>query len=109
MDLVKAFDKMQLKLVMNDMWHAGIKGRIWRNMYNINKEAKIYIKTPLGITEGHEIGETVKQGSVLASKMASMHTDGVNRMFENTGMGINYGNIMINNLVFQDDVINNPD
>ena len=105
LDLVKAFDKMQLKLVMNDMWHAGIKGRIWRNMYNINKEAKIYIKTPLGITEGHEIGETVKQGSVLASKMASMHTDGVNRMFENTGMGINYGNIIINNLVFQDDVI----
>ena len=42
---------MQLKLVVNDMWHAGIKGRIWRNMYNINKEAKIYIKTPLGITE----------------------------------------------------------
>ena len=64
---------MQLKMVMNDMWTAGVKGRIWRNIYQINKEAKIHIKTPMGVTEGQEIGETVKQGSVLASKMASLH------------------------------------
>ena len=105
LDLIKAFDKMQLKLVMNDMWTAGVRGRIWRNIYQINKEAKIHIKTPMGITEGIKIGETVKQGSVLASKMASLHTDGANRMFVNTGLGIQYGEIKINNLIFQDDII----
>lgn len=105
LDLVKAFDKMQLKLVMNDLWQSGIRGRIWRTIYEINKESIIYIKTPLGITEGREIGETVKQGSVLASKMASLHTDGVNRMFTNTGLGIQYGSLTINNLIFQDDII----
>ena len=56
LDLIKAFDKMQLKLVMNDMWTAGVRGRIWRNIYEINREAKIHIKTPMGITEGREIG-----------------------------------------------------
>ena len=105
LDLVKAFDKMRLKLVMNDLWKAGIRGRIWRNIYEVNKESRIFIKTPLGTTEGYNIGETVKQGSVLASKMASLHTDGVNRMFENTGMGVQYGTVTINNLIFQDDII----
>ena len=34
LDLIKAFDKMMLKLVMNDLWTAGVS--IWRNMYRIN-------------------------------------------------------------------------
>ena len=105
LDLVKAFDTMQLKPVMNDMWHAGIKGKIWRNIYNINKESTIYIKTPFGPGKPVKIGETVKQGSVLASKMASLHTDGVNRLFQDTGLGMKYGNVVINNLIFQDDII----
>ena len=81
-DLVKAFDKMMLKNVMIDLWNAGVRGRIWRNIYTINKEAFIKVKTPMGPTRDAEIGETLKQGSVLASTLAALHTDGVNRLFK---------------------------
>ena len=104
-DLVKAFDKMVLKNVMIDLWNAGVKGTIWRNIYNINKQAFIKIKTPLGLTPDAEIGETLKQGSVLASTLAALHTDGVNKMFSNNEAGISYGDVKINQLLFQDDIL----
>ena len=35
LDLVKAFDKMVLRCVLNDLWRMNIRGRIWRNIYQI--------------------------------------------------------------------------
>ena len=105
MDLKKAFDTMVLVNVMNNMWEAGIRGKIWRIIYEINKKAIIYIKTPFGTTTSLETYENLKQGSVLASKMAAMHTDTVNKIFKNSGLGIMYGKMNIGNLLFQDDII----
>ena len=105
MDLQKAFDTMVLINVMNNLWEARIKGKIWRFIYEINKKAIIHIKTPFGTTSSIETHENLKQGSVLASKMAAIHTDGVNKLFKNSGLGILYGKINIGNLLFQDDII----
>ena len=90
---------------MLDLWQAGIRGKIWRNIYLINKAAKIKVRTPMGLTNSAEIGETLKQGSVLASTLAALHTDGVNRLFKNTEAGVTYGNAKINQLLFQDDIL----
>lgn len=68
-DLKKCFDKMVLKNIMSGLWKVGIRGRLWRNLYKINEKAKIRIKTAHGHTEEIEIGETLKQGSVVASSM----------------------------------------
>ena len=105
LDLVKAFDKMILKGVLIDLWKIEVRGRCWRNIYHINKKTDITIKTPFGRTEKMEIGETLKQGSVLASTLAALHTDTVNRLFNNAGTGIWYGNEKINLLLFQDDIV----
>ena len=105
LDLVKAFDKMILKAVLLDLWECDIKGRIWRNIYHINKSAILRIKTPFGKTQKFEIGETLKQGSVLATALAALHTDGVSKLFNNKGLNISYGNLKINNLLFQYDIL----
>ena len=105
MDLKKAFDKMVLKNVLNDLWKANIKGKIWRNVYKINQATRIKIKTPYGETDYTQTGEIVKQGSVLASTLAALHTDGVNEYFLLSGLGINYGKIHIPNLIYQDDIV----
>ena len=104
-DLIKAFDKMILKNVLNDLWNAEVRGRIWRNIYHINKKAILKIKTPMGLTEECEIGETLKQGSVLASSLAALHTDSVNRLFNHRENGVIYGDMKLNQLLFQDDIL----
>ena len=100
-DLKKAFDKMILRNVMNDLWKINIRGKIWRNIYEINCKAIIKIKTAIGETEEVEVGEVLKQGSVLASSLAAMHTDTISRYTT----GIKYGDIEIPQLLFQDDIV----
>ena len=66
-DLIKAFDKMSLKHVLNDIWRCEIKGKIWRTIYKVNSHSNISIKTAVGNSPEFEIGESLKQCSVLAT------------------------------------------
>ena len=102
-DLKKAFDKMILTHVMNDIWDANIRGRIWRNILKINEKTNIIIKTPYGNTDKVNAQQILKQGSVLASTMAALLTDSSNKLIHNQ-LGTWYGEIKINNILFQDDI-----
>lgn len=105
LDLRTAFDKMSLKHVLNDLWRCNVRGKIWRTIYNINQRSNISIKTALGHSPEFNIGESLKQGSVLASSLAAMHTDSLSQLFSNEGLGVMYGDIRINCLLFQDDIV----
>ena len=105
LDLIKAFDKMSLRHVMNDLWRCGVRGKIWRTIYNNNSHSNISIKTALGNSPEFEIGESLKQGSVLATSLAALHTDTITQLFRDEGLGVLYGNLRINCLLFQDDIV----
>ena len=102
-DLKKAFDKMILINVMEDLWQANIKGRIWRNIFIINQSTNIIIKTPYGETEKMNVEQILKQGSVLASTLAALHTDSSNKYLQKE-LGTWYGNLHLHSLLFQDDI-----
>ena len=104
-DLRKAFDKMVLKNVMINLWEIGIRGKIWRVIYNINQKAIIRIKSNLGITNELLIGEILKQGSVLAANLAALHTDTLSKRFNHSGQGTHYGQELIPLLLYQDDIV----
>ena len=101
-DLQKAFDKMVLRNIMEDLWRKNVRGKIWRNIYIINSKARLSIKTAFGETEEVKVGEVLKQGSVLASTLAAMHTD---TLSEYSNKGVKYGQITIPQLIFQDDIV----
>lgn len=105
LDLVKAFDKMELKAVLLNLWNTNVKGKIWRTIYLINNKSTLTIKTAFGTTDAFEVGETIKQGSVLATTLAALHTDTVTKLFANKALSLKYGNIKIENLLFQDDIL----
>ena len=105
MDLSKAFDKMVLKNIMVNLWNAEIRGRIWRTILKINEYANLTVSTPFGTTEEFTSKEILKQGSVLASTLAAMHIDDINNYFGNENLGTYYGEIKIENLLFQDDIV----
>ena len=79
-DLVKCFDKLWLKDCIVDIWKAGIREREAKTLYLLNKKAKIWIKTPVGMTESIEVNEVVKQGTVFAVKLCCSTTGEVNHI-----------------------------
>ena len=105
-DLKKAFDKMVIKNILQNLWEIGIRGKIWRMIHKINEKAIIRIKMNSGTTtDEFTTGEILKQGSVLAANLAAFHTDTLARKFCNKNLGIDYGKINVPLLLFQDDVV----
>ena len=63
-DLKKYFDSESLKDAMNALYHCGIKGKLYRLFFELNKSNNVNIQTTYGMTESAETGENVSQGSV---------------------------------------------
>ena len=105
-DLKKAFDKMVVKNILQNLWESGIRGKIWRFIKKINDKAIIRIKTnAANTTDEFTTKDILKQGSVLAANLAAMHTDTLAEKFRYRNLAVEYGNISLPLLLFQDDVV----
>ena len=63
-DIVKCFDKMWLKEVLNDLYDVKMNNDQLALLYNLNRTSKVAMKTPCGMTERMEMNELVLQGGV---------------------------------------------
>ena len=104
-DISKFFDRENLRDVMNELYNLGIKGKIYRLIYQLNKNSVIAVKTPVGVTEECETGEGVAQGSVEgASISAASLGAGVMDMFKDSLDEVNFAGVKLGPLLYQDDV-----
>ena len=95
-DAVKCFDKLWLRSCIIELYRAGVDVSDIFFIYCLNKQSEVMIKTSVGDTSYIEVGETVKQGSILGPTIACLETDSVNRMGDehvtsysgNVGIGI---------------------
>ena len=58
-DLQKFFDFENLRDTMDSLYRLGVKGRVYRLLYNMNKEVEIEVKTPVGLSESEKVKEIV--------------------------------------------------
>ena len=104
-DLKKYFDSEVLVDAMDNLYKCGINGKLYRLIYELNKSNFIRIKTPVGITDGFASGENVTQGSVGGGIISSLNLDiPIVNYFENSEDEVNYGNITMNPIIYQDDL-----
>jgi hypothetical protein len=50
-DISKFFDRESLRDGMNAIYNCGIKGKLYRLIYNMNKDTKIRVRTAVGETD----------------------------------------------------------
>ena len=90
---------------MDNLYKSGIKGKLYRLIYELNKNNFIKIKTPVGITDGFKTGENVTQGSVGGGLISSLNLDvPVATYFQNSEYEVHYGDIKMSPLIYQDDL-----
>ena len=103
-DIMKCFDKMELKEAMKEVWMKGIKIKHWRLIYLMNKDNKLIPLTELGKCKEIEVEEMIKQGSVLGAVISALTIDSLTRIIENHGKSWEIGGAKMNPLLFQDDI-----
>ena len=78
-DFKQMFDGMNLKEAMSDLFDSGIDDDQLPLIYEANKNIKIQVKTPNGLTVEQTLEENVLQGDTLSSIIASNQVDTIGK------------------------------
>ena len=104
-DISKYFDRENLRDCMSELYNCGVKGKIYRLTYELNKNTEISVKTAVGSTEFCEVGELVGQGTNEGAVISSVNLDGgIREYFEDSNKEVVYSGLTLGPCLFQDDI-----
>jgi hypothetical protein len=89
-DYKQMFDAINLKQAANDIFDVGVDDDNLILLYKANKDVKMAINTPYGLTERQTIENVVLQGDTFGSILASVQVDSIAKEVEETGLGYKY-------------------
>ena len=106
-DVEKAYDRADINNMLHVMWNAGIKGKMWRILRDLNTNLKAVVKMRFGTSR--EISRVIggKQGSRVFGRMFSKQMDILSDDFiENRNEKVKVSeNLSIGCLEWVDDVL----
>ena len=79
-DIEKCFDNLWLKDCIIELVRHGTPIQEAMFIYEMNKNVKAIVKTPVGDTDEIELEEIVRQGTVGGNKLCIVSTDRINKM-----------------------------
>ena len=101
-DISKFFDKECLTDVMGEIFKSNVRGKLYRLLYHMNKNTRICVQTPVGVSEEENTGEGLGQGTVEGAIASAVSLDnGVRDYFMNSEEEIHYHGILLAPLLFQ--------
>ena len=101
-DLEKCFDKLWLKDCIYEIVSAGMPEEEAWYIYQMNKDIKVVVETPVGQTEEFELEEVVRQGTVMGPNLCCVSTDRINSM--GTTSNVEISRVHVKHPAFVDDV-----
>ena len=104
-DLSKFFDKESLTDCLNELHKSNIKGKLYRLLYSMNKNTRISVDTPVGLSDEADRGEGVGQGTLEGALVSAANLDsGVRDCFRDSEYEVSYGGLGLGPIMYQDDV-----
>ena len=86
-DLKKFFDSENLRDCMNELYRSGMRGKLYRLIFELNKNTKFKVETPVGTTETRDRGEGLGQGTIEGALISALSLDSsVNEFFKQVKM-----------------------
>ena len=104
-DIKKFFDRELLVDGMDAIYASGVRGKLYRLLFMMNKDTIVKVNTGVGTTEEAETGENIGQGTGEGAIISAANiSDGISKAFKHSSYEISYGEEMLNPLLFQDDI-----
>ena len=104
-DYSQMFDSINLQQALIDLFYnCGVSDQTFSLLYEANKDIKMSVKTPFGLTDRQTVKSTVLQGETWGSLPASNQVDSIARECEKGGYNYKYkGELNLTSLGFVDD------
>ena len=78
-DYSQMFDAIDLKQALSDLYDKGVVDDTLKLLYEANKEIKMAVKTPSGLTDRQVISNCVLQGDTWGSLLASVQVETIGK------------------------------
>ena len=104
-DISKYFDKEILRDAMDTLYQAGVRGKLYRLWYMLNKDTQIRVKTSFGLTNTAATGENVAQGSIGGALISSLNLDKTITSYFSGSEEVSYLTTKLSPMIFQDDTM----
>ncbi|XP_071959459.1 uncharacterized protein [Antedon mediterranea] len=105
LDFRKAFDTVWRDKLLTTAWDIGIKGNVWKMLFNIYNNVHCKVKFGEIETEYFEIEEGVKQGYALSPILFCIYINEFAKLLRENKMGIEICNVQLSGLFWADDVV----
>ena len=101
----KFFDRENLRDALNEMYKLSIKGKVYRLLYQLNKDTHIRVKTAVGFSDFANVGEGLGQGTNESAVVSSASlSGGVSEAFANSTTEVRYASLPMAPCLFVDDI-----
>ena len=107
-DLRKMFDSEDLYDCLNQVYLSEVTGKLYRLLFQMNKNVRLTIQTPVGDTPSANTGPIVTQGGVDGAVMSSVSIgNDVSDAFKEKEdeYEVKYENVQLSPLLFLDDIL----
>ena len=105
LDLVKYFDKESLLDALDELYKANVKGKVYKLVYELNKDNRITVRTPVGDSDKRNVKESITQGSIDGAILSSNNlSKGVDDYFFSSECEVSYVEVPLLPQIFQDDL-----
>ena len=89
-DYKQMFDAINLEQAASDIFDVGVSDDNLTMIYNANKDVKMAVNTPNGLSERQTLKNVVLQGDTFGSILASVQVDSIGKELEETNYGYMY-------------------
>ena len=100
-DFQQAFDSLWLQDCVLSLHKLGVPGSVLQIIFNLNRVARIRVKSQFGLTSAATVEDIVQQGRVLAPDLCSAST----AEYCGRNKGVSVGLCVISSLAFVDDML----
>ena len=105
-DICTFFDSEDIYDVFGEIYSSQVKGKIYRLLFGLNKNTRIKVNTPVGVSDSADTGPIVTQGSLDAGILSSVSIDnGTSVTFANSDCEVDYYGLNLSPLRYQDDIM----
>ena len=105
-DIIAFFDRENIHDVMQTLNDIGVNKKAARVWFKLNEKTEIAVKTAGGVTETAYVGDCIGQGTAGGALVSQANLDkGLMMYFEDSKEEMMYGDIKIQPLAYQDDVL----
>ena len=104
-DISKSFDREMLRDCMDSLYNSGIRGKLYRLIFEMNRETRIKVRTAVGVSSEESTGEGVGQGTLDGAILSACSIDySMGQFFSKSSYEISYGGLNLQPLLYQDDI-----